>query len=48
MAQLRAELECRMAEQMRRLEESRESFTRLCERLPVGIHRNDPDGILTW
>jgi hypothetical protein len=48
MAAIRGDLERRMAEQLRHLDESRESFTRLCERLPVGIHRSDPEGHLTW
>jgi DNA-binding response OmpR family regulator len=47
-ASVRNELELRMAEHLRRLEESKESFTRLCERLQVGIHRSDPAGKLTW
>jgi CheY-like chemotaxis protein len=47
-ASVRKELELRMAAHLRRLEESRESFTRLCERLQVGIHRADASGKLTW
>jgi DNA-binding response OmpR family regulator len=47
-ASVRNELELRMAEHLRRLEESRESFTRLCERLQVGIHRADKEGRITW
>jgi CheY-like chemotaxis protein len=47
-ASVRNELETRMTAHLRSLEESRESFTRLCERLQVGIHRSDPSGALTW
>jgi hypothetical protein len=47
-ASVRNELETRMAAHLRSLEESRESFTRLCERLQVGIHRSDSSGALLW
>jgi hypothetical protein len=47
-ASLRNELESRVQENLRQRDESRESFTRLCERLQVGIHRSDPQGRLTW
>jgi DNA-binding response OmpR family regulator len=45
---IRNKLELQMAEYFRELEESRVSFTRLCERLQVGIHRSDPDGNIVW
>jgi CheY-like chemotaxis protein len=45
---IRNKLELQMAEQLRRLEESRMSFARLCEQLQVGIHRSDPNGNITW
>jgi CheY-like chemotaxis protein len=47
-ASIRSRLQLQMDEQMRCLEESRESFTRLCERLQVGIHRSDPEGRMIW
>jgi YesN/AraC family two-component response regulator len=47
-ASVRNELEERLSTHLRSLEESRESFTRLCERLQVGIHRADGKGALTW
>jgi DNA-binding response OmpR family regulator len=47
-ASIRNRLELQMAEHLRSLEESRDSFIRLCERLQVGIHRSDPDGAITW
>jgi hypothetical protein len=48
LAAIRAELEHQVAQQMRRLEESRESYTRLCELVPVGIHRSNPTGRVIW
>jgi CheY-like chemotaxis protein len=47
-ASVRNELELRMNEHLQRLEESKESFTNLCDRLQVGVHRSDPQGTLTW
>jgi DNA-binding response OmpR family regulator len=47
-ASIRNKLELQMEEHLRSLEESRGSFTRLCERLPVGVHRSDPDGRMSW
>jgi DNA-binding response OmpR family regulator len=47
-ASVRNELETRMQEHIQKLEESRESFKALCDRLQVGVHRSLPDGTITW
>jgi DNA-binding response OmpR family regulator len=47
-ASIRNRLELEMAKHIHQLEESKTSFTRLCERLQVGIHRSNPDGFITW
>jgi hypothetical protein len=47
-ATIRAELERQVAQQLLHLEESRESYTRLCELVPAGIHRTNPRGSVTW
>lgn len=47
-ASVRDELELRMNEHLQQLEESKESFKNLCDRLQVGVHRSDPQGSVIW
>jgi CheY-like chemotaxis protein len=47
-ASVRNELETRMQEHIQKLEESRETFKALCDRLQVGVHRSLPDGTVSW